>query len=260
LIIAGVCLLALALLSAGFAAYTAFGMKLPGGAGPMGALPSNGSGDGQFTPPQGEFKPGEGQTPPQGEFTPGEGQTPPEGNFGRDDLNGQRPDGSSFPGGMTGRRGFGLSRWLSLGGYALTLLGAVAAAIGIFRAKKWGVILGIIVAAGLLVSGVFSLFRTFGWLSVLIPILKILLAVAVIVLLVLPGARNAWATHEAADEEDDDDEIDDDDDEEDIAAMEAGTESGGPGQVDPIEPMIEIEPAQTEETSSSTASTGVPQE
>ncbi|MEN6554848.1 MAG: DUF308 domain-containing protein [Anaerolineaceae bacterium] len=197
LIIAGVCLLALALLSAGFAAYTTFRMNFAGGAGPMGALPSNGSGNGQLTPPQGDF-------------TPGEGQTPPEGNFNRDDFNGQRPDSSGFPGGVPGRRGFGVSRWLSLGAYVLTLLGAIAAAVGIFKARKWGVILGIIIAALLLISGVLGLFGAFGGLNLIIPIGKILLAAGVIILLLLPAARRIYAAPKA---QEDDNEDDDDEDE-----------------------------------------------
>ncbi len=226
LIIAGVCLLALALLSAGYAAFSAFRMTPSGRVGPMGAQSGNDSGQ---------------IFPPQGEFTPGEGQTPPEGNFTQDDFNGQRSDSGSFPGGMSGRRGFGVSRWLSLGAYVLALLGAVAAAIGIFKAKKWGAILGIIIAAALLISGVFGLFRTFGWLNLVIPIVKILLAAAVIVLLVLPAARAAYATHKADAELDDDDDDEDEDDVKPGAAVKVDVAISNPVELEAGDEEVELE-------------------
>jgi len=68
--------------------------------------------------------------------------------------------------------------------------------------------MAIIVAAVLLVSGVLGLFRVFGWPGIVVSVLKVLLAVAVIILLVLPSARTLYVIPKSqkVDDDDDDDE------------------------------------------------------
>jgi uncharacterized membrane protein (UPF0136 family) len=104
--------------------------------------------------------------------------------------------------------GFAPFGWLSFAIYIVALVAAIIAALGIFNSKKWGAIMAIIVAAVLLVSGVLGLFRVFGWPGIVVSVLKVLLAVAVIILLVLPSARTLYVIPKSqkVDDDDDDDE------------------------------------------------------
>jgi hypothetical protein len=85
--------------------------------------------------------------------------------------------------------------------YFFALLAALAAAIGMFLVKRWGQILGIVMAVlygllGLLSLLPLLLLRTFGFrspLGLILGIAEFLLAVAVIVLAVLPVKQAAPA-------------------------------------------------------------------
>jgi len=143
-----------------------------------------------------DFQPGEGFNPPGG-MTITEGGEMPEGGFpgGITMPEGGFPGGGRFQGGtMTGnlRMGGSFLGWIGVALYGVALILAVVAAIGIFKCKKWGAILGIIVAAGLGIASAFGLVRFMGWSTLAIAIVKVLLAVAVITLLLLKPSRALW--------------------------------------------------------------------
>ena len=135
---------------------------------------------------------------PRGSFEDGSFQ-PPEnfqgrtGNFSRTD-------------GLTGV--FGVVRWLGMGlNLAGLLIGAVAV-IGIHKRKKWGVVLAIVLAALIGLTSLFGLFRFAVTLSYAQSLIKVALAVAVVVLLLLPSARKAFNPAPALVDDDEDDEDD----------------------------------------------------
>jgi uncharacterized membrane protein (DUF2068 family) len=81
---------------------------------------------------------------------------------------------------------------VNIGALVLGLL----AAIGLWKQKKWAAILAIILAALLLLTsltGFASMLRFFSPLVFGEGLIKILLALAVIVLLLLPASRKAYA-------------------------------------------------------------------
>ncbi len=63
--------------------------------------------------------------------------------------------------------------------------GAIIAALGIFNSKKWGAIMAIIVAASLVGQRCIRPLSGFWLAGIVVSVLKVLLAVAVIILLVL---------------------------------------------------------------------------
>jgi hypothetical protein len=69
---------------------------------------------------------------------------------------------------------------------------AVIAAIGLFMKKRWGAVLGIILAVILLLLGIPGILRSFSTLAFVESTVRIVLAIAVIVLLLLPQARKAY--------------------------------------------------------------------
>jgi len=185
LIIAGICLLVLALLCTTVAVINRFGllrMTFPGGSDRLtplgqGFMNQDGSEPG-ITIPE-DIQRGEG-------FDPSRGITMPEGGF---------PGGGRFQSGtMTGnlRMGGSILGWIGVALYGVALILAVVAAIGIFKCKKWGAILGIMVAAGLGIASAFGLVRFMGWSTLAIAIIKLLLAVAVITLLLVKPSRELW--------------------------------------------------------------------
>jgi hypothetical protein len=139
------------------------------------------------------------------------GQSLPGGGTGFPDQ-GNIPQGQGLPGqsgsdlpsrqfgGRGGLAGFGL--FGGMGGtlvYAIALLISLAAAAGMFMAKRWGQVLGIIMAVLYCLLALVSLlpillisFMGFSNpLSLILGIVDLLLAVAVIVLASLPGRKLA---------------------------------------------------------------------
>jgi hypothetical protein len=176
LIIAAVCLVVLVLFSSGLAVARNFGF-LGGGFG-SGRVAGGRLAGGSF--PQGGF------TNQQPGSLPGtdNGQLP--GNF-------NNPGGQNFPA-RSGFNGlFRILRGVTLAFNIAALVLGVLAVIGIWQRKKWGAILGIILAALLLLTSLTGLFRFFSWLSFAEALLKVLLGLAVIVLLLLPAARWVYA-------------------------------------------------------------------
>jgi hypothetical protein len=139
------------------------------------------------------------------------GQTLPGGENGFTNP-GDLPGGQVYPGqsgsifptrrlaGQGGLLGFGLLG--GMGGtilYAIALLVSLAAAVGMFMVKRWGKILGIIMAVvylllsllGLLPTLLMSFIGLRNPLTLILNIAELLLAVAVIVLASLPAKKSA---------------------------------------------------------------------
>jgi hypothetical protein len=81
----------------------------------------------------------------------------------------------------------------------LMLILAGVAAFAIFKGKRWGVILAIVLAVILLLLTIPGFIRIFSAVVLIENLARILLAVAVIVLLLLPASRKAFATVEDLD-------------------------------------------------------------
>ncbi len=133
--------------------------------------------------------PGQGGAP---QFSPGQGNgTQGQGFPGQNGTNLQNRRFLLGTGFLSGRSGPIV--------YFVVLLLAVVAAVGMFFIKRWGQILGIIVAVLYLLAGLLSLlptllFSSFGLrnpLSLFLGILQVVLAVAVIVLAVIPAKKTA---------------------------------------------------------------------
>ncbi len=142
-----------------------------GGTGnPIGALPN---GQGNTGSPNGTFPNGQGDT----------GTTP---NFSR-----------TFPGGGGGSgltRLFRLLRPVMIGLDVVLLVLAAVAAFGLIKGKRWGVVLSIILAVLVILLTIPSMIRIFSIVVLVENLARILLAVAVVVLLLLPASRKAFAT------------------------------------------------------------------
>jgi hypothetical protein len=81
--------------------------------------------------------------------------------------------------------------------YGLLVFGLLAV-VGVWMVKKWGAVLAIISSILVFLTTVPGLLRiNFAtWLTITEAVVKILLAVAVIVLLLLPASRKAYATQQ----------------------------------------------------------------
>ncbi len=86
-----------------------------------------------------------------------------------------------------------LLRSVTLGIDIGVLLLAIVAAIGLFRGKRWGAILAIVLAAILILLAIPGMLRIFSAVVLVENLVRILLAVAVIVLLLLPISRKSFA-------------------------------------------------------------------
>lgn len=188
---AAICLILLIIVSAGWSLVTGFGLVRGLGnnfvvSGPGGNFTGRGfsGSDGNFQRPEG-FQPGDGNfQPPDGGFQgqPG-GQLPEGAPQGQQNFSGDLRPGASILGPL------GLLRWLGVGVSIAALIGGVLAIIGLFKGKKWGVVLSILLAALLGLTSAIGFIRFTINLTTGIAMLKILLATAVIVLLLLPASR-----------------------------------------------------------------------
>ena len=133
-----------------------------------------------------------------GNFVPrGNGQSFPQNGFTIQGNGAQGQGGTNLP-----VRRFGVGAGL-LGGFAgaifyfVLLLVALAAAVGMFMVKRWGQVLGIIMAVLYLLLGLLSLLPLIltsflglrNPLSIILGIAHVLLAVAVIVLASIPAKK-----------------------------------------------------------------------
>lgn len=77
---------------------------------------------------------------------------------------------------------------------------SVVAAIGLFKSKRWGAILAIVLAVLLILLAIPGLLRIFSAMVLIENLVRILMAVAVIVLLLLPTARKSYLSAQDSDE------------------------------------------------------------
>lgn len=82
----------------------------------------------------------------------------------------------------------------------ILLVLSVVAAIGLFKMKRWAVILAIVISALVILLTIPGMLRIFVSINLVENLFRILVAVAVIVLLLLPSTRNAFATIQHGDE------------------------------------------------------------
>jgi hypothetical protein len=78
----------------------------------------------------------------------------------------------------------------------ILLVLSVVAAIGLFMSKRWGAILAIVLAGLVILLTIPGFLRLFSTVVLVEDLVRILMAVAVIVLLLLPSARKAYAPAE----------------------------------------------------------------
>jgi hypothetical protein len=83
----------------------------------------------------------------------------------------------------------------------LILLGlSIVAAIGLFKSKSWGTILAIVVSVLIILLTIPSMIRIFSTITLAENLIRILMAIAVIVLLLLPAARKTNLISAAGDD------------------------------------------------------------
>jgi hypothetical protein len=82
----------------------------------------------------------------------------------------------------------------------ILLVLSVVAAIGLFMSKRWAAILAIVVSALVILLTIPNMIRIFSATTLIENLVRILMAVAVIVLLLLPSARKTSATSEVREE------------------------------------------------------------
>jgi hypothetical protein len=87
-----------------------------------------------------------------------------------------------------------LVRPVTIGLDIVLLILAGVAAFGLFRGKRWAVVLSIILAVLVILLTIPSMIRIFSAVVLIENLVRILLAVAVVVLLLLPASRKAFAT------------------------------------------------------------------
>ena len=132
--------------------------------------------------PQGGF-PQEGF--PQGGF--------PQGGFPNDQNSGGTPNfAPNQQMGVGIARIFRLIRPVTIVMDVILLVLTVLAAIGLFKSRRWGAVLGIFISILLILLTIPGMLRIFSAVSLAENLIRIILAVAVIVLLLLPSARKAY--------------------------------------------------------------------
>jgi hypothetical protein len=87
---------------------------------------------------------------------------------------------------------FRLIRPVTIAMDIIVLVLAVVAAIGLFKSKRWGAVLGIIISIFLILISIPGMLRIFSPLVLVENLVRIILAIAVIVLLLLPSARKSY--------------------------------------------------------------------
>ena len=138
---------------------------------------------GQF--PRGNFNSQNGGTfngNPIGSLPNGQNGTGTTPNFNR-----------TFTGGNGFTRLFRILRPITIGLDVVLLILAGIASFGLFKGKRWALILAIVLAGLLILLTIPSMIRIFSAVVLIENLVRILLAVAVIVLLLLPVSRKAFA-------------------------------------------------------------------
>jgi hypothetical protein len=83
----------------------------------------------------------------------------------------------------------------------ILLVLSVVAVIGLFKSKRWASILAIVVSVLVILLTIPSMIRIFSTVTLLENLVRILMAVAVIVLLLLPSARMSFTASRVGDDE-----------------------------------------------------------
>ena len=219
LLIAAICLVTLAVLSLIVElAYPRSAMMA------LTALSRPGLNSQQFTPPTGQ-----GGTFNNGGPGMGGGGTffgtPEAGRQGQFNQNGQT---GINPNRQFGNNGLSAFSWLLPAGLGLFVLLAIISAIFLVLKKKWAGILALVLAFLTLIVNALAIYSQFGLArfmrlgnqgNLAFTIIETVLAVAVIVLLLLPKSRALWAVNasKSISSKEDDDDFDDDDDDSDEA-------------------------------------------
>lgn len=148
--------------------------------------------------PQSSFRSRNSQngTPPTQSNNPQNGITPNgQGNGTTNNgTNSQFQPGNGFSG-----RGNGLlqvTRILQYVLYAGELILGLLAIVGLWLSKKWGVILAIITSAVVLIATIPGMFRMFSSIVLIENLLKVILAIGIIVLVVLPRPKPVEAPNQ----------------------------------------------------------------
>jgi hypothetical protein len=163
-------------------------------------LLGGGFGNGQFVARNGQNRNFNSQGGfPQGGFPQGGA---PQGGFQNDPNNpGTTPNRTFNRQSATGLASiFRILRPVTIALDIILLVLSVVAAIGLFKSKRWGTILAIVISVLLILLTVPSMIRIFSTVTLAENLVRILLAVAVIVLLLLPSARKSNATPVADDQ------------------------------------------------------------
>jgi hypothetical protein len=147
---------------------------------------------------------GAGQIPNRN-FTPPNGF--PSNGFPNNGVPNDQNNGGTTPN-FTPNRQFGtgfssilrLIQPVMIGLDILMLILAIVAAIGLFKSKRWGMILAIVISIILILLAIPGMLRIFSTVVLVENLVRIILAIAVVVLLLLPSARKLYATSENIDQ------------------------------------------------------------
>ncbi len=187
--IAAILLIILSLFVAGLGVANQFGLL------------GRGFGNRQFVP--GQFR-NRTFTPPSGSQSNGFPQGASPQNGVPNDQNGQgtTPNFTFNRGGVTGiARIFRIIRPVTIALDIFLLMLSVVAAIGLFKTKRWAAIMAIVISALVILLTIPGMLRIFSSVILVENLVRILLAIAVIVLLLLPAARKSYATSKTDDAE-----------------------------------------------------------
>lgn len=173
--IAAILLLILSLLVAGLGISRQFGL--------LGA----GFGNGQFVPGQFQNRNFNPQNRVPFNVNPNTGLPNDQNNQGTTpNFTPNRQIGAGFA------RIYRLIRPVMIGLDVILIVLAAVATIGLFKSKRWAATLAIVLAMLLLLLAIPGLLRIFSTIVLIENVVRMLLAVAVIVLLLLPSARKAY--------------------------------------------------------------------
>lgn len=156
------------------------GNRLVGGGFPRAGFAAGAGRFGRSQP--GNTQNGTMQTP---NFVPQSGQTPQ----GQTSSNGSTQFQPGTRGTFNGNRTAPLLRILQYGLYAAELILGLIAIVGLWLSKRWGVVMAIITSAVVLAATIPGMFRMFSTFILVENLLKVILAIAIIVLVVLPRPK-----------------------------------------------------------------------
>jgi hypothetical protein len=192
--IAAVLLIILSLFVAGLGIANQFGLL------------GGGFGNSQFVP--GQFR-NRNFTPPSGSQSNGFPQNGfPQNGFPQNGLPNDQNNQGTNPN-FTFNRGAGtgiatlfrIIRPVTIALDIIVLVLSVIASIGLFKTKLWAAIMAIVLSALVILLTIPGMIRIFSPVTLVENLVRILMAVAVIVLLVLPVSRKSYATSRAGKEE-----------------------------------------------------------